>query len=194
MESDKKLIDTDIFKKFMAHVFKWEGKTSSDRKDTTAAKCVKPGEIHTNMGVTYCTYKQYAKLFNLNPSYESFLSLDKLDVEKFIIHFMEGNNFQRFSPHIAIALTETAWLSGGQRPYTLLRAAAASFGIAVKTFDAPTVVRINNLDQKELFKRYWILRKQHLENLINDPSGKWYPFRNGWRNRYKDFETNYSPK
>ena len=50
---------------FTRHILRWEGKTSSDPRDT-ASSCY-PGGIHTNKGVTFCTFKALAGKLGITP-------------------------------------------------------------------------------------------------------------------------------
>lgn len=189
-ESSKVLTaDSPLMLKFMNHVFKWEGKTSSDPDDTTAAKCVPLGNIHTNMGVTFCTYKEMAERLGLPPTYEYFSkNLTKNDVRLFIYEFLKKGGFLDFFPKLSIAMLETMWLSGKERAYICLQRAMKDLGYSVGIYKTQSLVNlVNSQDQNKLVLLYWKHRKAHLDALaVKKPK-----YKNGWVNRYNDFEKNY---
>jgi lysozyme family protein len=103
--------ELDKFKEFSKHVLKWEGRTSKDPKDR-AAKCY-PNGIHTNKGVTYCTFKDRAASLGITPvTHDRFLKLTDEEVRKFIYEYYTKDNFNSLPDAVGLALTEAKWLSG----------------------------------------------------------------------------------
>lgn len=175
---------------FTNHILQWEGKTSKDPKDT-ASKCVDAGKIHTNKGVTYCTFKDNALRLNITPvTYERFLNLSNEDVAKFIYSYYKNVNGQSFADSIALALTESAWGSGTERAYKHLFDALKELGQDAKT-KAEAVINASKVPEKVLFDLYLTKRRQYLEFLGKSP--KYSKFIKGWLNRFKSFYTNFNP-
>ena len=174
---------------YTKHILQWEGKTSKDPQDT-ASKCVKAGQIHTNKGVTYCTFKSLADKLNITPNtYERFLNLTDEDTAKFIYSFYKNVGGQNFPDSLALALTESAWGSGTERAYKHLYDALKDLGQDAKT-KAEAVINASKVPEKVLFDLYLTKRRQYLEFLGKSP--KYSKYINGWLNRLKSFYTNFN--
>lgn len=177
---------------YTRHVLKWEGKTSSDPRDTTAARCVSPGMIHTNKGVTYCTFREMAASLGITPvTHARFLRLTDQEVARFIFRFYDNVNGSKFPDSIAVAMVEAAWLSGKQRAEKHLLDALADLGQTVYTIaDAQRAAKTVN--EQKLFDAYVNRRWAYLIDYLGN-SPKYAVFKNGWRNRLNDFKTKYRP-
>ena len=177
---------------YTKHVLKWEGKTSKDPDDKTAAKCVSPGMIHTNKGVTFCTFKQMASSLGIFPvTHARFLKLTDSEVAKFIYRFYQNVNGSTFPDSIAIAMVETAWLSGKERGEKHLIEALNDIGHTVYTIQE-AAREAANINEQQLFdafiKRRWAYLIDYLGNSAN-----YAKYKNGWRNRLTEFKTKYRP-
>ena len=182
--------DSNKWLDFTKHILQWEGKTSKDPKDT-ASKCVDADKIHTNKGVTFCTFKDNASRLNITPvTYERFLNLTDEDVAKFIYSYYKNVNGQNFPDSIALAMTESAWMSGTERAYKHLYDSLTELGQNTKT-KAEAVINASKIPEKVLFDLYQTKRRQYLEFLGKSP--KYSSFINGWLNRFKSFYTNFNP-
>ena len=183
--------DSNIWLKYNKHVLQWEGKTSKDPGDINPAKCVEPGQIHTNKGVTYCTFKSLADKLNVTPNtYERFLNLSDEDVAKFTYSFYKMVNGQNFPDSIALAMTESAWGSNSDRAYKHLYDALNDLGLQTKT-KADAVINASKVPEKVLFDLYVTKRRQYLDFLGKSP--KYSKYINGWNNRMKSFYSLFSP-
>lgn len=173
-------------------MLKWEGKTSSDPRDTTAARCVQPGQIHTNKGVTYCTFKQMAASLGITPvTHARFLQLTEADAAKFIYRFYEDINGSQLPDAIAVAMLETAWLSGKERAWKHLYDALKTLGETAYTKEE-AIQQAKRIKEQKLFDAYISRRWAWLiDYLGNQP--KYAVFKKGWANRLTDFKTKYRP-
>ena len=182
---DQKWID------FVRHILKWEGKQSKNPNDT-ASKCVSAGQVHTNRGVTYCTFKALAPSLKITPvTYERFLKLTDADAAKFIYRFYQDVKGADLPDPIALAMTEAAWGSGPDRAYTHLRDALKDMGKVVDSnVDARKLAKSVNTDI--LFDKYQARRRQFLEVTLGKQA-KYSMFVKGWLNRLEDFGKKFNP-
>jgi lysozyme family protein len=180
-----------IWLKYNKHVLKWEGKTSADPQDG-AAKCVSTGMIHTNKGVTFCTFKQYAASLGITPvTHSRFLNLTDNEVARFIFKFYENIQGSQYPDSIALSLVEAHWLSGLDRAKKTLIEALQSFNINPKSY-TEAIILSKEVQEKELFKAYNDIRYNFLVNILgNNP--KYSKYKNGWKNRINDFISNFTP-
>lgn len=181
---------------YIPHVLKWEGKTSNDPGDKTAAKCIPYPKFHTNKGVTYCTFKAMAADLGITPvTYEKFVKLTDAEVAKFIYRFYTNVEGSKYPDSIAIAMVETAWLSGKQRAFKHLQEALRDLGknIAVtQDSNTETVQAAASVPEQKLFDAFIARRWAYLiDYLGNSPNYK--KFKNGWTNRLNDFKSKYRP-
>lgn len=175
--------------KYTQHILKWEGKTSSDPRDT-AASCY-PGGIHTNKGVTFCTFKQLAPKLGIKPiTHDRFLKLTDQDVGQFIYEYYKNVRGPELPDSVALALTEAAWGSGPGRAFQHLRDSVKDLGKpAISTSQA--IQSASQVDKKKLFDAYQARRKAYLQNLGKDP--KYAVFLKGWLNRLTSFNSAFRP-
>lgn len=181
-----------LFKKYLAHVLKWEGLTSSDYDDTAASCAAFPGAIHTNKGVTYCTFLENAATLGITPvNYDRFLKLTDADISKFVQLFIAKAQGGDLPAPIALSMTEAAWLSGPTRAVKHLQEALNSMGykLTVDGVKGPkTKEAALQANPQTLYRKYWEKRQQFLEYLIAlPPPADYYKYRNGWRSRVADF-------
>jgi len=183
--TDSKWVD------FVRHILKWEGKQSKNPNDT-AAKCVQPGQVHTNRGVTFCTFKALASSLGITPvTYERFLSMTDQDAAKFIYRFYQDVQGSSFPDELALAMTEAAWGSGPNRAYTHLRDALKDLGRTVNT-NAEARAVASKVNAKALFDKYQDRRRTFLQTTLGSQA-KYSMFVKGWINRLNDFNKNFNP-
>lgn len=174
---------------FVRHILKWEGKTSSDPRDA-AAKCF-PGGIHTNKGITFCTFKAMAPKLGITPvTHARFLKLTDAEVGLFIYEFYKEVKGYEFPAPLALAMTEAAWASGSARAFAHLRQAMANAGLPAKT-NTQAIDSTRKLPSVSLFSRYQGVRKAYLESL--GQSSRFSMFIKGWLNRFNDFNKKFAP-
>ena len=174
--------NSPVWANYVKHVLLWEGKTSKDPDDTSAAKCAPfKGAYHTNKGVTYCTFKSLAAKLGITPvTYEKFVKLTDYEVGLFIYEFYKKNQPERLPDSIALALVEARWLSGDWSVKHLQKLVGTpQTGI----LDETTIQLTNKMDETTLFAAYVKERDRFLKSLKNAP--KYY---NGWSNRLTAFQ------
>jgi len=190
-----KMINTNsnTWKAYVQHVLKWEGKTSSNQQDSASA-CY-PGGIHTNKGVTYCTFTKYASSLGITPvSHDRFLKLSDDEVGLFIYRFYKLVSGDKFSKDIALSLTEVAWLSGPSTAIKTLQKALNAMGreVAVDGKLGPQTIGAAKLaNQKTLYEEFWKERERWLRALGS--SSRYSRWLNGWLNRLNSFTGKFSP-
>lgn len=181
---------------YVPHVLKWEGKTSNDPGDKTAAKCIPYPKYHTNKGVTFCTFKAMAEELGVLPvTYEKFIKLTDAEVAKFIYRFYENVNGRAFPDSIAIAMVETSWLSGKQRAFKHLQEALNDMGKPVaitQASNAETITAANAVNEQQLFDAYMARRWAYLIDYLGN-SPNYSKFKKGWANRLNEFKAKYRP-
>jgi lysozyme family protein len=177
---------------FIAHILKWEGKFSKDPRDVAAARCVRPGQIHTNKGVTFCTFKSMAAILGISPvTYDRFLKLTDAEAARFIYRFYTDVKGSQLPDSIALAMTEAAWMSGATRANTHLRDALRQLGRPVAT-TAQAITQANRVDTSALFKAYQEKRKEFLQTTLGGQD-RYKAFVRGWVNRLNDFTSKFNP-
>jgi lysozyme family protein len=181
---------SEKFKKFANYIRSWEGGKSSDPNDS-ASKYVQPGQIHTNRGVIWPTFKSNAKKLGIAPTYENFLNLtaDQADQIVFQFYLLCGGNF--FNDEIALTLTEFTWGSGLGYTQRALRKAIRSFGYpsieATGSINQVVISVTNQINSKELYAKLWANRKLFLESISKSrPANQ--KFLKGWLNRWESFQ------
>ena len=186
--------EIDKFKEFSKHVLKWEGKTSKDPKDR-AAKCY-PNGIHTNKGVTYCTFKEKAAALGITPvTHDRFLKLTDAEVRKFIYDYYTKDNFNSLPDAAGLALTEAKWLSGN---YVWSNAidTLKSLGVvgipAKKSTPAYTIeeknkilASIKKVPEATFFDKFFEVRTNFFRSIGKGSQSR---FLQGWLNRVNDFK------
>lgn len=174
------------FQAYIKHVGVSEGGKSNSPYDT-ASKYVNAGQVHTNRGVIWPTYKSLAKKLGLNPSYESFLNLSKHDADLFIYQFYLDNG-KEYKPLTGIAMTESAWASGPTRPFLNIQAALKKMGINVKN-KKDSILEASKIDDKKL--AIAISNEQNLfqKGLVATGKPEYVKNDKGWQNRVAKFQT-----
>jgi lysozyme family protein len=178
-------------------VLKWEGKTSNDSRDTAVRCAPFSGAIHTNKGVTFCTFKANAKRLKIEPvTYNKFISLTDEEIKRFVWDFMRSVQAEQFKDSVALALTEAAWGSGSVRAIRQLYEALnkLNYRLPVKDTLTQNVINIaNNINEQLLFNEFIKIREKYLyETLGKNP--RYSMFVRGWRNRMEDFKKKFAPK
>jgi lysozyme family protein len=173
-------ITSPLFQAYIKHNASSEGGKSSDPNDT-AAKYVKPGQVHTNRGVTWNTYQSLAKKLGLNPDYNAFLNLTKDGANKFIYQYYL-DNAKDLPDQTGIAVTESAWASGGSRATTNLINAVNSFGKNVKTRKAAAMAA-KTIDDKKLAIAVNAEQKKFYAYLVKEKPFQYSTFEKGWKDR-----------
>jgi lysozyme family protein len=172
------------WKAFVAHVLKYEGGTSSDQNDP-ANSCY-PGGIHTNKGVTYCTFQNLAPQLGIAPAnYSRFLNLTTDDISKFLYAYYTKMQADKFSPEIGFSLCEASWGSGPRQSAIHLQKALNQLGKKVPVdgvIGASTISAANSVSQSQLFDLFWKDRIAFLKSL-----SIWSIYGVGWMNRVNSF-------
>lgn len=187
--------NSSTWKLYLTHVLSWEGKTSSDPRDTAASCAPTPGAIHTNKGVTFCTFKTLAAKIGITPvTYKRFLALTDNEIGLFIYEFYKSVSGSMFPDSVALSMTEAAWGSGAKRAIKHLQDALNVMGKKVEvtqTANAQTAEAANSVSEEELFKQYWIQRKAYIDFLTSQK--KYAMYKNGWNNRINSFLSKINP-
>lgn len=181
--------NSNTWNNFTRHILRWEGKTSKDPRDT-AASCY-PGGIHTNKGITFCTFKQLAGKLGITPvTHARFLQLTDQEVGLFIYEFYNAVRGAELPDSVALAATEAAWGSGPGRALQHLRDSVKDLGKPVTTTTA-AIKAASTLPQRQLFDAYQQRRRAFIESLGAQP--KYAMFLRGWLNRLRSFNTTFRP-
>ena len=173
------------------YIKRWEGGLSKDRNDPAAVDPVPDGSgYHTNIGVTWATFKGLAKQAGYIATPELFYRMPK---ETWLKIYKQGywdpmNADNINSQGIAELLVDFAWGSG---PGTAARVtqrylAGKGFKIAVDGRFGPASTKalndaIKKFGAKQVFDDLWNLRLNYLKSL----SG-WQNYGFGWSNRMND--------
>jgi lysozyme family protein len=173
-------INSPLFLEYVKHNASAEGGKSSNPKDT-ASKYVPPGQVHTNRGVTWNTYKSLASSLGLNPEYKSFLNLTKDQAVKFIYKYYLDNAAD-LPDQTGIAVTESSWASGGSRATTNLINAVNSFGYKVNN-RKNAVIASKKIDDKKLALAVNAEQKKFYEYLAKEDPLQYSTFIKGWKDR-----------
>ena len=181
---------SEKFKKFANYIRSWEGGKSSDPNDS-ASKYVQPGQIHTNRGVIWPTFKSNAKKLGIAPTYENFLKLtaDQADQIVYQFYILSAGNY--FNDEIGLTLTEFTWGSGLGHTQRALRKVIRSFGYdsidPTGSINNAVITAANQINPKELYSKLWSNRKIFLESISKSrPANQ--KFLKGWLNRWESFQ------
>lgn len=190
------------FKAFAKHVLLWEGKTSSDPQDG-ASKCY-PGGIHTNRGVTYCTFLSRAKKLGIEPvNHQRFVAMTDSDAIKFLYDIYTENPWKILKPGPAIIMTEASWGSGAwvwNNALETLKQLNIDTGIIsrnpsrrmyTKAEQNKIIDAIKKLPAKIFHDKFVNVRTQWLSNLGDQPNYKKY--KRGWLNRMESYKKLVAP-
>lgn len=181
------------WKNYIDYLKFFEGKTSNNPNDNAASCTPKRGQIHTNIGVTYCTFKKLAAICKIQPvTYERFLKLNEEDVSKILYYgFYDYLHLKYFKPSIALSLLEIAWGSGPARAAKTLNSALGSLRHSAPPSSNITMEMINQASKvgiNQLFSAIWNERIKYLQSLPD-----WKYFGNGWTTRTKAFIDKFKP-
>jgi len=173
-------ITSPLFQAYVKHNASSEGGKSSNPKDT-AAKYVQPGQVHTNKGVTWNTYKSLASKLGLNPDYNSFLNLTKDGAVKFIYQYYL-DSAKDLPDQTAIAVTESSWASGPSVAAQNLINAVNTFGKNVKS-RKNAAMAAKTIDDKKLAYAVILEQKRFYKTLADENPGQYSTFIKGWQDR-----------
>lgn len=179
---------------YLDHVLMYEGKTSKDTRDP-AYKCAPTkGGIHTNMGVTYCTFKSLAAYCHVTPvTYDRFLKMTKQDISNFLYYgFYDYLNLKYFKPSIALSLLEIAWGAGPDDAAKALSRALAKLGHPVPPSSHITMEMINQATKvgvNQLFSAIW---NSYLD-FLKSQTKKWAIYGKGYQARIDSFVQKFHP-
>jgi len=152
---------------FYKTTIKEEGGLSKDPNDTAKNgiagvkdKEGKDAEYHTNMGITYGSYKKLAKkVYGVDPSYDHFISLTKDDARKFIDSYWQTSGAQYIKDdRVAALYAHSMWGGYGGKAATYTKDLAdiverltgktiTRKGLKKETFDA-----INSMDENQIMQ------------------------------------------
>lgn len=184
-----------LFKEYTQFLLRWEGGKSSNRRDTAASCAPTAGGVHTNKGVTYCTFRDLAGSLGISPvTYERFLALTDADVSKFLYKYYQAVRGADLPDKLAISMTEVAWGSGAGQAIKTLQRALNSLGnnLAIDGgFGDLTLKAVKRADPAKLYKAFWEERERWIRNLAADPA--YSSFGEGWLARIGDFLKRFPP-
>lgn len=187
------ITQTSIWQNYVSHVLGFEGKTSKDPRDS-ASKCAPfAGAYHTNKGITYCTFKTFAKSCNISPvTYDRFLKLTDQDVSAFLYNIYYKDMQGRYiKDPIAFSLIEIAYGSGQATAARTLQKALNAIGIKTRItgrMDMETINQMRKAGIKTLFNSLWQTRLNYLKTL-----SVWETYKNGWTKRIDFFIDKFKP-
>lgn len=181
--------NSNKFKQLKTHIFGSEGKLSSEPRDP-AAKCY-PGGVHTNKGVTYCTFKALASQAGITPvTHDRFIQMTDDEVAKILFIFYKNVRGSELPDSIALAATEAAWGSGPDRALQHLRDSVRDLGKPAST-TTQAIKSAAALPERKLFDAYQARREAYLRQLGASPTYS-YALK-GWLNRLKRFNAKFRP-
>jgi len=178
------------FVKYAAYIRKWEGGVSKDPNDS-AASYVKPGQIHTNRGIIWPTFKTYAPKLGIQPTYENFIKLTEKQADQIVYFFYLACKGDKLNDEIGLTLTEFTWGSGLGYTQRALRSALRQMGYdkidPTGAINAAVIMAANQANQKQLYTKLWENRKAFLISITQTrPANK--KFLKGWLNRWENFQ------
>lgn len=188
-------INSPVFQRYLSYLLFWEGGKSA-RKGDTAVRCAPfPGAVHTNKGVTFCTFKELAAGLGVVPvTYDRFLKLTDQEVGKFLYEYYRSVGGPNFSEPLSIAITEAAWWSGPERAVIHLQKALNALGQRVTVdgdIGTETLGAAKNVDSGKLYAAYLGEWKGFIDRLSRTEEHK--ENRTGWFRRLADFEKKFPP-
>jgi lysozyme family protein len=187
------ITQTSIWQNYVSHILNFEGKTSKDPRDS-ASKCAPfAGAYHTNKGITYCTFKTFAKSCGIGPvTYDRFLKLSDSDVSAFLYHIYYKDMQGRYiKDPITFSLIEIAYGSGQATAARTLQKALNAIGIKTRItgrMDMETINQMRKAGIKTLFNALWNIRFDYLKSL-----SVWDTYKNGWTARINSFIDKFKP-
>lgn len=176
--------------KYTGHTLKWEGGKSSDPRDT-AASCY-PGGVHTNKGITFCTFKNLAYELGIRPvTYAKFLSLTDQEAGLFMYKYYQAIKGDQLPDSVALSMSAAAWGSGTSRAWQHLRDALNDLGQSVIS-NSQAIDKAKKVKELDLFNAYNQRRRIYLVQTLGSQP-RYAPFVKGWTNRLDDFIKQFKP-
>jgi lysozyme family protein len=187
------ITQTSIWQNYLSHILSFEGKTSKDPRDSASKYAPFAGAYHTNKGITYYTFKNFAKSCGIGPvTYERFLKLSDQDVSAFLYNIYYKDMQGRYiKDPIAFSLIEMAYGSGQATAARTLQKALNDIGIKARLtgrMDMETINLMRRAGIKTLFNAMWKIRMEYLQSL-----SVWETYKNGWTSRINSFINKFQP-
>jgi lysozyme family protein len=176
---------------FITWIKKWEGKHSTDPKDTEAKYCAPNTKIHTSYGVTYRTFVGMSKKCGYVVSNRLFLSMPN-EVWKCI--FKQGywniwtgiDNLEKLKPSLAYYIAQVSWGSGSAGAERIIaNFQRQKMGISDSNITKSEIINNFMLDPLPYKIRLKQLVEFRLENMKTMKT--WNAHGKGWTNRNRDF-------
>ena len=184
--------NSPLFRDYLSYLLKEEGGKSSNVRDSAAQCAPYSGAVHTNKGVTFCTFKAFAARLGVLPvTYDRFLKLTDGDAAKFLYLYYEGAGGNQLPDWLGISMTEVAWGSGPEIAVKTLQRALNALGNNL-TVDGKlgTLTRqaVYTTDRRKLFEEFWKERERWLKSLDD-----WKIFGDNWSRRISRFIKRFPP-
>lgn len=184
--------NSTLFRDYLTYLLAREGGKSSNQQDNAAGCAPQPGGVHTNKGVTYCTFKAYAQGLGVVPvTYEHFLKLTDAEAAKFLYLYYQGAGGPKLPDWLGISMTEVAWGSGPEVAVKTLQRALNSLGnhLVVDGDLGPlTLQGVARTDGRSLFNAFWKERLRWLKTLDD-----WQYYGKNWSDRITIFMKKFAP-
>lgn len=171
-----------LFRQYLDFLLKEEGGKSANPKDSAASCAPYVGGVHTNKGVTYCTFKAYAAQVGVLPvTYDRFLKLTNSDAARFLYLYYEGVGGPQLPDRLGLALTEVGWGSAPETAIKTLQRALNNLGnnLVVDGDLGPlTLAAVKRVNGELLYNEFWKEREKWLRSLKDWPvfgPGNWLP-------------------
>lgn len=182
-----------LFRDYLDFLLKEEGGKSSNPKDSAVRCAPYLGAVHTNKGVTYCTFKTYAaQLLVLPVTYDHFLKLTNAEAARFLYLYYEGVGGPQLPDRLALALTEVGWGSGPETAKKTLQRALNNLGnhlVVDGNLGPLTLAAVARVNSTMLYDEFWKEREKWLRSLDD-----WAVFGPGnWLPRIKRFIARFPP-
>lgn len=184
--------DSPLFRDYLSYLLKEEGGKSSNTRDSAAQCAPYTGAVHTNKGVTFCTFRTYAGTLNVLPvTYEHFLNLTDAEAAKFLYLYYQGAGGDQLPDWLGISMTEVAWGSGPEIAVKTLQRALNALGASLRVdgvLGPLTRHAVNITDRRALFQAFWKERDRWLRSLDD-----WKIFGENWSSRMARFIKRFPP-
>ena len=183
-----------LFQRYAKFVGISEGGLSKDPDDPAASQ-VQPGQYHTNMGVTFNTFKSYAKSLGVLPAYSTFIGLTKGQADRILYAYYQDAAKGINDPITGLILTNIKWGSGNVLGHHT-RAALNKIGVkvnAVGNLDDSIRRTINEQNTVKFNQALMQARREFLESLAKRRA-KSQKYLKGWLNREDRFKAEFIEK
>lgn len=184
--------NSPLFRDYLAYLLKEEGGKSSNTRDSAAQCAPYSGAVHTNKGVTFCTFKAYAANLGVLPvTYDRFLKLTDADAARFLYLYYEGAGGPQLPDWLGISMTEVGWASGPEVAVKTLQRALNSLGNTLQVdgkLGPLTRQAVYGTDRVKLFEAFWKERDRWLRSLED-----WKIFGDNWSARMARFIKRFPP-